>query len=729
MMNTRYSLTTLFFLLIFILPGTTIAYSAEPIPLTRENLQGKLIGTMMEMYEDPTGSLDLDDIQRDDVIFKEFNKDTPNLGYSHSTFWFKFTIDNPETITKKWILDLNYPQLDMVVLYSQKRDGTFEKKETGDRKLFKERYINYTNFAFPMETPPGTYTCYLKAATGGTLSIPVRLWDQEKFNESSNNTLAAHGLYFGILLVMFIYNLLIFISTRDTNYFYYISYVGGVALLTLALSGIGFQFIWPKIPWMNDASAFFIALANLAALVFSRKYLALNKVLPRVDRVLLGFAAYIGILTISTLILPYQLSLKLVSLTQIINTVLLITIGIILIKRKYRPAIFFLAAWIFMFLFSAMPLLKNAGLLPIVFVTTWGVQIGSSAQMILFSLGLADKINTMRREVKSYSKNLEENIGAIEDILVKTNDTAIRLSASTEEMSASIASFSGNAQDQASATEEITATLEEMGAGGENITLLTKEQVSFSNETQEKMNTLMTLVQDVVNHTNSTLQIKDQLNSTVEKSKTEIANSMAIMTGSTKKFNEVYEIVDMIKDISDQINLLSLNAAIEAARAGEAGRGFAVVADEIGKLADRTSQNVNSINDIVNIATEEISRANSQLQVLEDSMQAMIDYISQFSEKIDQMSDLSREDLEQNKAAREMIDRILVMSNQISSAMEEQKLAVDEAAKSLSSITLSAQDIASGAEELTGTSEEVAASADELRDLSSCAPKNACTDI
>ena len=71
------------------------------------------------------------------------------------------------------------------------------------------------------------------------------------------------------------------------------------------------------------------------------------------------------------------------------------------------------------------------------------------------------------------------------------------------------------------------------------------------------------------------------------------------ITNITESSQQVTDIISIIDDISDKINLLSLNAAIEAARAGEAGRGFAVVADEISKLADQTAASINDIDSLI----------------------------------------------------------------------------------------------------------------------------------
>jgi methyl-accepting chemotaxis protein len=306
----------------------------------------------------------------------------------------------------------------------------------------------------------------------------------------------------------------------------------------------------------------------------------------------------------------------------------------------------------------------------------------------------------------------------IQKILNQTNDVAVRLASSTEELAATISSFATNAQTQAASVEEITSTVEEVTASGDSVYTMAKRQADMTQRVREEMANLYSIVKKAGEQMGEALSIRDQLNSVVEKLRVEIKDTLDVMTSATTKFKGVQDTVNIIEDISDRINLLSLNAAIEAARAGEYGRGFAVVADEIGKLAENTSTNVKSINTLFTNSNEEVSKAYGRLEVFIDSLSKMIEYISEFSRRVDAVMEVTRQDMNLNEKLRGSLESVLSEANNILSATNEQKNALEEVARSIAVINNTTQEIASGSVELTGTSKEIAGSADELKNLS-----------
>jgi methyl-accepting chemotaxis protein len=306
----------------------------------------------------------------------------------------------------------------------------------------------------------------------------------------------------------------------------------------------------------------------------------------------------------------------------------------------------------------------------------------------------------------------------IRSILSSTNETAVRLAASTEEMASTASTFSSNAQTQAATVEEITSTVEEITAGGEGVYDMARNQVDLAEKVRLEMEQLYSIVSKAGENMKEALEIRDRLNGEVAKTGIEIDGTRKVILEATSKFKDVQDTVNIIESISDQINLLSLNAAIEAARAGEHGRGFAVVADEIGKLADSTSSNLKSINSMFEASNQQIGKAAGQLEVFITSLNRMIDYIAQFSARIDGVVTLAKQDLDLNEAARRSLQDVLAAANNILSATNEQKTALEEVAKSVSIINNTTQETASGSEELSGNSSEIALMAQSLMSLS-----------
>lgn len=306
----------------------------------------------------------------------------------------------------------------------------------------------------------------------------------------------------------------------------------------------------------------------------------------------------------------------------------------------------------------------------------------------------------------------------IRNILDKTNETAMKLAAATEEIAATASSFASNSQTQAATVEEITSAVEEVSASGESVHAMARTQAELAEKVRIEMEELHGIVSRVGDNIREAIQIRDRLNEEVARTGSEIDGTRQVMLDATSKFKDVRDTVQIIENISDQINLLSLNAAIEAARAGEHGRGFAVVADEIGKLADSTSDNLKLINAMFAESNQRIGRAAGQMESFIASLNRMIEFIQEFGSRIDGVVALARRDLELNQAARRSLEDVLSEAGNIVNATNEQKTALEEVARSVSVINNTTQEMASGSEDLSGNSSEIATMAQNLMGLS-----------
>ncbi len=304
----------------------------------------------------------------------------------------------------------------------------------------------------------------------------------------------------------------------------------------------------------------------------------------------------------------------------------------------------------------------------------------------------------------------------IQDVIRVVKDISSNLAAASDQMSSTTLNFSESAQSNAATAEEVSASMEEMSASMDNIANGAEHQLEALREMIKEVERLSGIIVETGSSIDSTTVIMSNITDKVRKGEESLLSMNDTMQNIKKSSVEMGGVVSIINDISDQINLLSLNAAIESARAGEAGRGFAVVADEISKLADRTAS---SIRDIVNLIKVNEKETENGISGIKDTVAMLGDIIkgvANISEKFSQVSVKMKQQLDVNKTVNEKMNGVREKSDLIAQATSEQKTAAGEVVHSIGIISDIAQTTATGAEELAATSEEIAGMAESLRE-------------
>lgn len=359
------------------------------------------LGPGVRFLEDPTRRLTLEEILQpaQQARFRPMRGNGPsaNFGLSRSAMWLRVELRAPAGSDPDWLLELAYPALDRVEVFSPTSAG-WQRQVGGDTEPFAHRPVPHRNHVFPVAIAPQGTVLYLRLASDGVIAAPLRLWRAQALWHFDQQAYSLLSLYFGLLVGLLLYNLLLFVSVRDGAYLVYVLFVCAMGLGQAALTGLGSQFLWPGQLWWNGVAPHVGAsLAGVFGLLFARRFLDSRNGMPRIDRLLLGMAALWMLTFVAAVALPYVVSSYLLMLLAPPGVALVLVSGVLAVRRGHGGAKHYVAAWAVLLVGVTGLFLHNAGLVPSNVLTSQSLLIGSALEMVLLSFALADRINSQKR--------------------------------------------------------------------------------------------------------------------------------------------------------------------------------------------------------------------------------------------------------------------------------------------------------------------------------------------
>ncbi|PUA45126.1 methyl-accepting chemotaxis protein [Pseudomonas protegens] len=286
-----------------------------------------------------------------------------------------------------------------------------------------------------------------------------------------------------------------------------------------------------------------------------------------------------------------------------------------------------------------------------------------------------DELGVLQQGIARMGVTLRELIGGIRDGVTQIASAAEELSAVTEETSAGVNSQKVETDQVATAMHEMTATVQEVARNAEEAS---QAAAAADGEARQGDKVVAQAIEQI------------------ERLASEVVRSTDAMTVLQQESDKIGSVMDVIKAVAEQTNLLALNAAIEAARAGEAGRGFAVVADEVRALAQRTQK-----------STEEIEELVAGLQ---NGTQQVATVMNNSRSLTDSSVELTRKAGASLESITRTVSNIQSMNQQIAAAAEQQSAVAEEISRSI----INVRDVS---EQTAAASDETAASSVELARL------------
>jgi len=348
------------------------------------------------------------------IQYEKLPGKVPNFGFIKNDIWFTFKIENKTGKKADLVLSLSNPNLDQAELIYFDQSGKAFKLLQGDIFNYSKRTIDTKKITFPLILNPNeARTYYLRINNGGEqfhFAPVIQKKDMFLQHESEENYFL--GIFFGILVFVLLFNIFMWVITKEAISRQYSLYLLTFLFLQLSLLGFGKHYLWQDNSYLsNHANPFFASISVYFLLRFSCLYLNLSTLLPRINKVFL-FLQYLmlgcSVLALIPLKETYTLSILLVNGLTFLLNIIILPVSIQVIRKGYKQGILFLIAFFLLVVSVFAFVLKNFGVLPSNFFTDFGFQFGSAAEVILFSLGIVIRFRNFREEAIGRLKEINE---------------------------------------------------------------------------------------------------------------------------------------------------------------------------------------------------------------------------------------------------------------------------------------------------------------------------------
>ncbi|MBL0665222.1 methyl-accepting chemotaxis protein [Aeromonas jandaei] len=292
-------------------------------------------------------------------------------------------------------------------------------------------------------------------------------------------------------------------------------------------------------------------------------------------------------------------------------------------------------------------------------------------------------------ELGTLAKGFGEMQTNLRTLVSEVSGSVVQLSSAAEEISSVASQSANNMHSQQHELNQLATAMNEMQATVQEVSRNTSDAASAATSASETAELGAKTVNDSIQR--------------IERVASAIESTAVVIRQLGDDSRNIGMVLEVIRGIAEQTNLLALNAAIEAARAGEQGRGFAVVADEVRTLAKRTQDSTSQINNIIAELQQRAEQAGSTMQQSQDLMNTTVATAREAGESISQISG--------------SVSSISHMNIQIATATEEQGAVSEELNRNVVNISHASEEVASGATQMAQACNELNHLATQLQEM------------
>jgi len=337
----------------------------------------------------------------------------PSFGYTGSAYWVRFTAVNGTADQGSWILRINYSWFRSVRLYAPTADAGstaaagadtgYTMRETGYRMPVSTRDIKARQFLFDLYIPPGeSRTYYLRFSTTDLMILDMTLSSSRAYLAEDHESQLWYGIFFGILLIMVLFNLLLFIFLKEKSYLYFSLFIFFAVVHLLQESCLFYEYLHALPDWLKFERYFIYQSAMVFfGILFTVSFLDIRRKMPLIHTICVILGAFC-VATIPMNILLTDAILEAFSMALWITAIAVsILAAAITMARKTGAALFFAVGWGPFIVGTVLAATINSDsvlMSPHDFVDRYGQLAGISLSALLFSAALADRYRGIRRE-------------------------------------------------------------------------------------------------------------------------------------------------------------------------------------------------------------------------------------------------------------------------------------------------------------------------------------------
>ncbi|HCH43040.1 7TM diverse intracellular signaling domain-containing protein, partial [uncultured Algoriphagus sp.] len=351
----------------------------------------------LEFFEDTSNQLNFETVSQPG--FQDKFKINPafskGLFNPSSTYWVKVSVlKNPQS-EYYWILEFYDQTIDRITAFLPEKN-TYKTIELGDRLPFEKRVFSHKNFEVPVSNQiEGIDNYYFKITSSQKADIRVAFRSVNRFVYYSLNEYFLYGIFYGMILIITLYNLLMYAAIREVKYLYYVFYLLCVVGFAMSVDGIGFQYLWPKMPSINNIAVGIFGFGIIVfAILFSIKFLNLRH---RYKPMYFTLMATLILKTILFLlgVLQFRELLE-IQYYDILPFALILVASIQVWKKGYKVARLFVIAYSILFLGVFLKILIQTAWVPHTTLIYYSLHIAFLIEMLLLTLALGDRIKILK---------------------------------------------------------------------------------------------------------------------------------------------------------------------------------------------------------------------------------------------------------------------------------------------------------------------------------------------